>query len=45
MVEKILSMDKVFICQISSMDKITLSMGKITLSRRRVKHTDAAFVF
>ena len=29
--KKILSMDKVFICQILSMDKITLSMDKITL--------------
>ena len=30
--KKILSMDKVFICQILSMDKITLFMDKITLS-------------
>ena len=43
--KKILSMDKVFICQILSMDKITLSMGKITLSMDKkvpIKTTDKA---
>ena len=34
--KKILSMDKVFICQILSMDKITLSMGKITFSMGKI---------
>ena len=34
--KKILSMDKVFICQILSMDKITLSMDKITLSMGKI---------
>ena len=34
--KKILSMDKVFICQILFMDKITLSMVKITLSMGKI---------